>query len=83
MKGFSKFGSLIAAAAMSALASAAHAINPDPGSLKAKTKAGSRTVSADRSVWNKSRGPGYSYAHTKRMARKRRNVVRNRRAHRG
>ena len=29
------------------------------------------------------RGPSWSHAHSKRMARKRRNVVRNRLAHRG
>lgn len=29
------------------------------------------------------RGPGWSFAHVKRMARKRKNVLRNRRAHRG
>jgi hypothetical protein len=29
------------------------------------------------------RGPGWSHAYVKRMARKRRNVLRNRRAHRG
>lgn len=34
-------------------------------------------------LWAIMRGPGWSYAHVKRMARKRRNVLRNRRHHRG
>lgn len=34
-------------------------------------------------TWGYTNGPGWSHAQVKRMAKKRRNVMRNRRAHRG
>jgi len=45
-------------------------------------KAIRRTFGGGPTGWRYKRGPGWSFAHVKRMARKRRNVMRNRKAHR-
>jgi hypothetical protein len=63
------------AAAGSAFAAGAH----NAANL---AKAGKPARSTSQSGNPAKRGPGYSYAHVKRMARKARNVAKNRRAHR-
>jgi hypothetical protein len=77
MKVNSKFAALLAmvAAAGSAFAAGAH----NAANL---AKAGKPARSTSQSGNPAKRGPGWGHAHVKRMARKARNVAKNRRAHR-
>jgi hypothetical protein len=69
--------SLLAIAAMSMGASGGAMQAPKP----ARSRASARIVGGNVTI--SGRGPGWSVAQVKRMAAKRRNVQRSRRAHRG
>lgn len=75
---------LLALAAMTALAqsAAAEVVPPSVTHTRESKNAFRSTVQIGSWTCNK-RGPGWGHAQVKRMARKRRNVIRNRRAHRG
>lgn len=72
----------VAALAMLVGSAAAAEVAPAANVAPPKTKAASRTVQWC-SPWGHRSGPGWSFAHVKRMAKKRRNQLRNRRAHGG
>jgi hypothetical protein len=72
--------SLLAASALAMMAgagAAASVVDTQP-----RRTSGWHMNPPDGHVWRYLRGPGWTQAKVKRMARKRRNVLRNRRAHR-
>jgi hypothetical protein len=73
------FAALIA---MVAAAGNAFAAGVNNASALARASTPKRST-AQYSRTKPGRGPGWSHAHVKRMAKKRRNVLRNRKAHRG
>jgi hypothetical protein len=74
---------LVALAAMTAFAHSAAAEVVSPALAQTRERLNAYRSTAQVGSWTCSkRGPGLSHAQVKRMARKRRNVMRNRRAHR-
>jgi ABC-type sugar transport system substrate-binding protein len=83
-----KFTSLRAAAVLAALGAAAFAGGVQPAPVprsQQRQEVRKRVLFAPNlERWTPAgRGPGWTHAQVKRMAKKRRNVLRNRRAHRG